>query len=158
MPDPTDKPVPEEVLLQRLVTENQQIDQYIQLLNSQQITDAQQFQYNSSHSDTLTTVYHYMFVLYFVIVLVLCYVLFFKNKTNSVEFSGWRVSPPYTNSRNMKIGIVLLFVAFPFFIYPLEKKLWEFCVFLYRLIVKTPVGDHPIEVVKKDRGDVFVTA
>jgi preprotein translocase subunit SecG len=135
-------PVPEEVLLQRLVTENQQIDQYIQLLNSQQITDAQQFQYNSSHNDTLTTVYKYMFILYFIIVLVLCYVLFFKNKTYS---------------RNIKIGIVLLFVAFPFFIYPLEKKMWEFCVFLYRLVVKTPVGDHPIDVVKKDRGDIFVT-
>ena len=70
MSNPTEKPVPEEVLLQRLVTENQQIDQYIQLLNSQQITDAQQFQYNSLHSDTLTTVYKYMFILYFVIVLV----------------------------------------------------------------------------------------
>lgn len=153
MSDPKEKPVSEEVLLQRLVTENQQIDQYIQLLNSQQITDAQQFQYNSLHSDTLTTVYNYMFILYFVIVLVLCYALFFKNKTNSVEFSGWSVSPP---SRNMKIGIVLLFVAFPFFIHPLEKKMWEFAVFLYRLIVKTPIGDHPIEVVKKDRGDIFV--
>ena len=104
MSNPTEKPVPEEVLLQRLVTENQQIDQYIQLLNSQQITDAQQFQYNSLHSDTLTTVYKYMFILYFVIVLVLCYVLFFKNKTIS---------------RNMKIGMVILFVAFPFFIHPL---------------------------------------
>ena len=141
MSDPTEKPVPEEVLLQRLVTENQQIDQYIQLLNSQQITDAQQFQYNSLHSDTLTTVYKYMFILYFVIVLVLCYVLFFKNKTIS---------------RNMKIGMVILFVAFPFFIHPLEKKIWEFAVFLYRLIVKTPIGDHPIDVVKKDRGDIFV--
>lgn len=136
-----DKPVPEDVLLQRLVTENQQIDQYIQLLNSQQITDAQQFQYNSLHSDTLKTVYHYMFILYFVIVIALCYVLFFKNKTYS---------------RNIKIGMVILFLAFPFFIYPLEKKLWELFVFLYRLVVKTPVGDNPIDVVKKDRGDIFV--
>ena len=136
-----DKPVPEDVLLQRLVTENQQIDQYIQLLNSQQITDAQQFQYNSMHSDTLKTVYHYMFILYFVIVIALCYVLFFKNKTYS---------------RNIKIGMVILFLAFPFFIYPLEKKLWELFVFLYRLVVKTPIGDNPIDVVKKDRGDIFV--
>ena len=133
--------VPEDVLLQRLVTENQQIDQYIHLLNSQQITDAQQFQYNSTHSDTLKTVYNYMFILYFVIVIALCYVLFFKNNKYS---------------RNLKIGIVILFVLFPFFIHPLEKKLWEYGVFIYRLVVKTPVGDHPIEVVKKDRGDIFV--
>lgn len=141
MSESPEKPVPEDVLLQRLVTENQQIDQYIHLLNSQQITDAQQFQYNSMHSDTLKTVYNYMFILYFVIVIALCYVLFFKNNKYS---------------RNTKIGIVILFVLFPFFIHPLEKKLWEYGVFVYRLVVKTPVGDHPIEVVKKDRGDIFV--
>lgn len=133
--------VPEEVLLQRLMTENQQIDQYIDLLNSQQITDAQQFQYNSTHSNTLKTVYNYMFILYFFIVIALCYVLFFKNKTYS---------------RNIKIGMVILFVVFPFFIHPLEKKLWEYGVFVYHLVVKTPVGDHPIEVAKKDRGDIFL--
>lgn len=141
MSESPEKPVPEDVLLQRLVTENQQIDQYIHLLNSQQITDAQQFQYNSMHSDTLKTVYNYMFILYFVIVIALCYVLFFKNNKYS---------------RNIKIGMVILFVLFPFFIHPLEKKLWEYGVFVYRLVVKTPVGDHPIDVVKKDRGDIFV--
>jgi len=127
----------------QLIAENQRIEEYIRLLTSQTTTDTQRYQYQSSSTDTLTIVYNVLFVVYFIMVLVLCYILFIKNKVYS---------------RTVKIGIVLFTLAFPFVIYPLESFVWLIGHYLYTLIVQTPYGTNPVDTYKKDRGDIYITS
>ena len=151
-PSPTIPPGPtlspssqtsDQILYSQLVAENQRIEEYIRLLTSQKTTDTQRYQYQSSSTDTLTTVYNVLFIVYLILVLVLCYILFMKNKVYS---------------RTVKIVIVIFTLIFPFVIYPLETFVWTIGHYLYTLIVQTPYGTNPVETYKKDRGDIYVTA
>ena len=132
----------DEILYQQLITENSRITDYITLLKSQRTTDNQQFQYKSSTSDTLSMVYNGLFVIYFIALLVLCYILFMKNTVYS---------------RGFKIAVILLFLLFPFVIHPLEVWTVYIGTYLYTMIVQAPHGENPIDSYKKDRGDIYVT-
>jgi|UniRef100_A0A6C0IBU9 hypothetical protein len=131
-----------EILYNQLISENARIMQYIQLLKSQKTTDTQRFQYQSSTSDTLSMVYNGLFMVYFIVLLILCYMLFIKNQVYS---------------RGFKIGIILLFLAYPFVIYPLETWIYIGGNYIYTMLIQAPYGENPIDTYKKDRGDIYVT-
>jgi len=133
---------PDEILYNQLISENARIMQYIQLLKSQKTTDTQRFQYQSSTSDTLSMVYNGLFIVYFIVLFILCYMLFIKNQVYS---------------RGVKIGIILLFIAFPFVIYPLETWIYIGGNYIYTMLIQAPYGENPIDTYKKDRGDIYVT-
>jgi hypothetical protein len=133
---------PNEILYNQLISENARIMQYIQLLKSQKTTDTQRFQYQSSTSDTLSMVYNGLFILYFIVLLILCYMLFIKNQVYS---------------RGFKIGIILSFLAFPFVIYPLETGIFIGGNYIYTMLIQAPYGENPMDTYKKDRGDIYVT-
>jgi hypothetical protein len=131
-----------EILYSQLISENARIMQYIQLLKSQKTTDTQRVQYQSSTSDTLSMVYNGLFMVYFIVLLILCYMLFIKNQVYS---------------RGFKIGIILLFLAYPFVIYPLEMWIYIGGNYIYTMLIQAPYGENPIDTYKKDRGDIYVT-
>lgn len=131
-----------EILYNQLISENARIMQYIQLLKSQKTTDTQRFQYQSSTSDTLSMVYNGLFMVYFIVLLILCYMLFIKNQVYS---------------RGFKISIILLFLAYPFVIYPLETWIYIGGNYIYTMLIQAPYGENPIDTYKKDRGDIYVT-
>ena len=131
-----------EILYNQLISENARIMQYIQLLKSQKTTDTQRFQYQSSTSDTLSMVYNGLFMVYFIVLLILCYMLFIKNQVYS---------------RGFKIGIILLFLAYPFVIYLLETWIYIGGNYIYTMLIQAPYGENPIDTYKKDRGDIYVT-
>lgn len=133
---------PNEILYKQLISENTRIQQYIQLLKSQKTTDTQRFQYQSSTSDTLSMVYNGLFIAFFIVLLILCYILFIKNQVYSKGF---------------KIGIILLFLVYPFLIYPLETWIYFGGNYIYTMLIQAPYGENPIDTYKKDRGDIYVT-
>ena len=133
---------PNEILYNQLISENTRIQQYIQLLKSQKTTDTQRFQYQSSTSDTLSMVYNGLFIVYFIGLFILCYILFIKNQAYSKGF---------------KVGIILLFLVYPFIIYPLERWIYIGGNYMYTMLIQAPYGENPIDTYKKDRGDIYVT-
>jgi hypothetical protein len=133
---------PDQILYNQLISENTRISQYIQLLKSQKTTDSQRFQYQSSSSDTLSMVYNGLFFIYFIVLLILCYILFIKNQVYNKGF---------------KIGIVLFFLVFPFIIYSLENLIFIAGNYIYTMLIQAPYGENPVDMYKKDRGDIYVT-
>jgi hypothetical protein len=138
---PTTTPNDTKILFDRLVTENQQIEDYITMLKHQQATDNQKAHYQNNRNNLFTVIYNWLFYLYLLGLVILVYVLFFTG----VEMS-----------RNGKVGIVVVFLLYPFLVYPVERFLWQIMKVVYSFVVHVPLGEDPIQNYQRSRGDIFV--
>jgi hypothetical protein len=121
---------PNLVLYNRLVNENNQINDYIAMLMTQQSTDMQKIQYQTPRITTLSTVSTVLFYAYFILLFIFCYYLFMENASLSI---------------GLKIAIVLLFLIYPLIVYFFESTAWTYTVKTRDFIFGRPIGNDPIQ-------------
>jgi hypothetical protein len=126
---PKNSTEPNEVLLQRLVNENRQIDDYISLLTSQQLTDVKKIQYQANQTDQLSLAFTILFYGYFVLLFIVGYMIFITNTSWSIVF---------------KIVMAAILISYPFFIVALEYYLVKYGSMVYNYAINQPIGNDPV--------------
>jgi hypothetical protein len=91
-----------------------------QIQNNTEIysTDMQKVTYQSDKITSLKSTYLYIFIVFYVILAILIYVLFAVNTTMS---------------RNMKIGVIIVFALYPFYANVLQQLLYFIGAYLYAI-------------------------
>lgn len=125
----TDKLDPNEILYNRLVNENSQINQYIAFLKAQKNTDLQKMHFQYAKNAQLDYVYNVLFYIYFVILFIVGYMVF-------MEKDDWYVG--------FKVTIMGLFVLYPFVANWFEYYLYKYAYLLYYVAVGKPIGNEPV--------------
>ena len=101
-----------------IVNQNEQLDTEIQNYKNNYSTDDQKVFYQSQQVNYLNVWNNYLFIIYYVFLIILCYFLYYSNSLLNY----------------MKIGIVLLCVLYPYIIIPVETKTFNFFNYLFSII------------------------
>lgn len=128
-PKLNDKLDPNEILYNRLVNENSQINQYIAFLKAQKNTDLQKMSFQNAKNAQLDYVYNVLFYLYFVILFIVGYMVF-------MEKDDWYVG--------FKVTIMCMFVLYPFVANWFEYYMYKYANIFYYVAVGKPIGNEPV--------------
>jgi hypothetical protein len=101
-----------------IVNQNSQLDYETQKYKNIYSTDQQKSNYQSQHLDVLNTWNGYLFIIYYVFVLILCYFLYYSN----------------TLLNYMKVSIVLSLLIYPFIINTIETNLYNAIRYTFSII------------------------
>lgn len=119
------------LILKRLQLENQQIDDYIQLLQDQRSTDRTRVQYDNGYITFLQKIYKPCIVIYWISLAILAYVLFIEKENYSIT---------------VKIFLMIGFFVYPYLIYSIEDVVISWFNFFYSLVFFQPIQNDPIKI------------
>jgi hypothetical protein len=101
-----------------IVNQNSQLDYETQKYKNIYSTDQQKSNYQSQQLDVLNTWNSYLFIIYYVFVLILCYFLYYSN----------------TLLNYMKVSILLSLLLYPFIINTIETNLYNAIRYTFAII------------------------
>jgi len=101
-----------------VVNQNKQLDTVIQNYKNNYSTDDQKVYYQSQQVDILNKWNSYLFILYYALILILCYFLYYSNSVLIY----------------MKIGIVLSLLLYPYFIMMIQQKTYDAIRYIFSII------------------------
>jgi hypothetical protein len=101
-----------------IVNQNSQLDYETQKYKNIYSTDQQKSNYQSQQLDVLNTWNSYLFIIYYVFVLILCYFLYYSN----------------TLLNYMKVSILLSLLLYPFIINTIETNLYNAIRYTFSII------------------------
>jgi len=109
-----------------IATQNKQIDLQTQNNKNNYSTDDQRVYYKTIQVNFLNTMYNYLFILYYVFFVILCYFVYYSK----------------TTSLYMKIAIVLITLFYPYFILMLERNMYKVYKIIYSVITGIPYAKN----------------
>lgn len=101
-----------------IVNQNKQLDAEIQNYKNNYSTDDQKVFYQSQQVDYLNLFNSYLFIIYYALLVVLCYFLYYSK----------------TLSKYMRIGMVILITLYPFIIMTIEKNIFVVLMYIFAVI------------------------
>ena len=101
-----------------IVNQNKQLDTEIQNYKNNYSTDDQKVFYQSQQVDYLNLFNSYLFIIYYALLVVLCYFLYYSK----------------TLSKYMRIGMVILITLYPFIIMTIEKNIFVILMYIFAVI------------------------
>ena len=101
-----------------IVNQNKQLDTEIQNYKNNYSTDDQKVFYQSQQVDYLNLFNSYLFIIYYSLLVVLCYFLYYSK----------------TLSKYMRIGMVILITLYPFIIMTIEKNIFVILMYIFAVI------------------------
>jgi len=107
-------------LYDKVKSENDRIQKTYDKIKNEHSADSQKSKYVELSEIILKRVYMYSFVIYMILSLVLCVLIYYK---------------PF--SLTIKIGLVIVILGFPFYIFFLENLIYQITMYLYNLALST---------------------
>lgn len=107
-------------LYNKVKTENDRIDKTHDKIKNEHSADSQKSKYVELSEKILKNVYLYSFVIYMVLSLVLCVLIYYK---------------PFTLT--MKIVFIIIILGFPFYTFFLENIIYKISIYFYNLALST---------------------
>lgn len=104
----------------KVKTENDRIDKTYDKIKNEHSADSQKSKYVELSQKILKNIYLYSLVIYMVLSLVLCVLIYYK---------------PFTLT--MKIAFIVIILGFPFYIFFLENITYKISIYLYNLTLST---------------------
>ena len=107
-------------LYNKVQSENDRIQKTYDKIKNEHSADSQKSKYVELSEIILKKVYMYSFVIYMILSLVLCVLIYYK---------------PF--SLTIKIVLVIVILGFPFYIFFLENVIYQISMYLYNIMVST---------------------
>jgi len=102
-------------LVNKVQTQNQNIDKQIQQYSQEHSTDYKKSFYENQSTEYLKNIYIYLFYIYALFILIIIFILVFNGKLTDFYM----------------ILLVVGLIVFPFIIYPIEQFLYTFFKYIY---------------------------
>ena len=107
-------------LVNKVQTQNNQLDQEIQKFSQAHSTDYTKSLYENQSAEYLKSIYVYLFYIYCFFVLIVIFIMIFNKKIFELN--------------NILLAVFL--VLFPFIIYPFEQFVYSFIMYIYKFLTE----------------------
>ena len=104
-------------LVNKVQTQNNELDKEIQNFSQMHSTDYTKSLYENQSTEYLNNIYIYLFYIYAFLTLIVIFIMIFKKKIMEINYAI----------------LAILLILFPFFIYPVEKFIYSFLVYIYKI-------------------------